>query len=380
MTLRFSETRTVKPRVLIFSFAYEPLIGGAEIAVRELTDRITDFDFDMVTLRFKREDLPRERIGNIEVYRTGRGSKYLYIFAAYRVARALHRKHAYSLTWSIMANYAGFAALFFKIRFPKVPFLLTLQEGDPIDYIKRRVRFAHPLYRSIFTRADQVTAISHYLAEFAKSMGHRREVSVIPNGVELPRFPMSATWVSPGTESITNPMLITTSRLVKKNGVDYIVKALGIMPESIRLTIVGDGPERERLERLTGELKVSSRVIFTGEVPHRDISQHLRRAHIFVRHSLSEGLGNSYLEAMSSGIPVVGTNVGGIVDFLRDGETGFISEKGNPESISKEVLFILAPENRAKVERVVKSGRALVERSFSWNGIVLDMRRVLESV
>lgn len=364
--------------MLIFSFAYEPLIGGAEIAVREITDKITDFDFDMVTLRFKESDSAHERIGNVEVYRVGRGNKYLYVFSAYRMARRLHQERTYSLTWSIMANYAGFAALFFKMRFPEVPFLLTLQEGDPVEHIKRRVRFVYPLFRKIFTRADRVTAISHYLAEFAKSMGYPREVRVIPNGVDIPRFPMSATWISPDTGAITRPVLITTSRLVKKNGVDYIIRALSNLPESVRLTIVGDGPEKEHLIHLADELGVSPRVTFAGRVPHRDISEHLRRAHIFVRHSLSEGLGNSYLEAMASGIPVVGTNVGGIIDFLRDGETGFISERGKPKSISKQVLCILLPENRTEVERVVKAGRALVEERFNWDGIVLDIRSVME--
>ena len=370
----------MKPRVLIFSLAYEPLIGGAEIAVRELTDRIADFDFDMVTLRFKRSDPARERIGNVEVYRVGHGNKYLYIFAAYRAARILERERKYSLAWSIMANYAGFAALFFKMRHPKVPFLLTLQEGDPIDHIKRRVRFVHPLFQRIFTRADKVTAISRYLADFAGSMGHGLKVTVIPNGVDLSRFPMSATWLSGGPELLTNPMLITTSRLVKKNGVDYIIKALGNLPKSVRLTVVGDGPEREHLKRLADELRVLPRILFAGEVPYQDIPGYLRRAHIFVRHSLSEGLGNSYLEAMSSGIPVVGTSVGGIIDFLRDGETGYVSEKGNPANIVEKVLRILAPGNRAEVERVVKNARELIERRFSWDKVVLTMRGVMRGV
>lgn len=366
-----------KPRVLIFSLAYEPLIGGAEIAVRELTDRISDFDFDMVTLRFKESHAARERIGNVEVHRVGRGNKYFYIFAAYRMARILHRERKYSLAWSIMANYAGFAALFFKMRHPEVSLLLTLQEGDPVDHIKRRARLVYPLFRKIFTRADKVTAISNHLADFARSMGHGLKVTVIPNGVDLSRFPMSATWLSGDRESIASPMLITTSRLVKKNGVDYIIRALGNLPGNVRLTVVGDGPERAHLKRLADELRVSPRVTFAGEVPYQDIPGYLRRAHIFIRHSLSEGLGNSYLEAMSSGIPAIGTSIGGIVDFLRDGETGFVSRMGDSENIGEKVLRVLEPANRTEVERIVKNARELIERRFSWDKIVLDMRGVM---
>ena len=119
-------------KILIFSLVYYPrFIGGAEVAIKEITDRIPDseYEFDMVTLRFDKT-LPKvEKIGNVTIYRVGfvgeyRDSadslkfplhlnKYLLPITGYLKARKLHKKFQYDAVWSMMANYAGFAALFF---------------------------------------------------------------------------------------------------------------------------------------------------------------------------------------------------------------------------------------------------------------------------
>jgi hypothetical protein len=87
-----------------------------------------------------------------------------------------------------MATYGGFSALFMKLMYPKKEFVLTLQEGDPIEYIMGRLGIFKPLYRAIFSHADKVQVISNYLAQFARGMGFRGEPIVIPNGVDIAHF------------------------------------------------------------------------------------------------------------------------------------------------------------------------------------------------
>ena len=172
------------------------------MAIKEITDRLSpaEFEFDMVTLA--KHEPSFERIGNVNVYRVGpiwlnktkvfgKLYKYLFVFFAFFKARNLHKKNHYDIIWSMMANYAGFAALFFKIFNPGTPFVLSLQEGDPIDYIKRRVRLVYPLFKMIFTKADIIQSISNYLADFGKSMGFKNEPIVIPNGVDIKNFQFS---------------------------------------------------------------------------------------------------------------------------------------------------------------------------------------------
>jgi glycosyltransferase involved in cell wall biosynthesis len=180
-----------KKRILIFSTTYFPFIGGAEVAVKEITNRLgNDFDFDLITLNLDSNQKKQEKIGNVEVYRIlfkGKCAKLLFPFIAYRYAVKLHKKNPYDVVWSIMASYAGFSAMFFKKKFPKIPFFLTLQEGDPIPEIKRKVFFVYPWFKQIFTLADHVQAVSNYLGEWSKEMGAKK-ISVIPNGVDIKKF------------------------------------------------------------------------------------------------------------------------------------------------------------------------------------------------
>src|SRR3990167_11541520 len=106
-------------RVLIFSLAYPPFIGGAELAVKEITDRISDIEFDLVTVNLDGKQLPQERLGNVTVYRIGNGrsAKYFFPLSGFKKARALHQQRRYDAIWAIMANQAGLAALKFKKKF-----------------------------------------------------------------------------------------------------------------------------------------------------------------------------------------------------------------------------------------------------------------------
>ncbi len=163
--------------------------------------------------------------------------------------------------------------------------------------------------------------------------------------------------------------LITTSRLVEKNGVGDIIDALKYLPSSVELMIVGSGELESELKLKIGNLKLNNRVNFFGFVPPEKIPQLLKTADIFVRPSLSEGLGNSFLEAMAAGVPVIGTPVGGIPDFLQNGVTGWFCRPGNPKSIAEAVLDITNTAHQTHVQEVITNARKLVREKYNWNNI-----------
>ncbi|MBI2466092.1 MAG: glycosyltransferase, partial [Candidatus Sungbacteria bacterium] len=239
-----------KPRVLIFSLAYFPLVGGAEVAIKEITSRLDGvFDFDLITLRFDRSHARHEVMGDVSVYRID-GNKIVYPIKAALLALKLHRKKKYKVCWSIMAAYAGFAALFFKLFNPRIPMFLTLQEGDSEKHILRRVGIFYPLWRLIFKKADYIQAISNYLADFARRHGAVCPVEVVPNGVDLSKFqiPNSKLQINPKVQNQNIKTIVTTSRLVYKNGIDILIRAVAEFKRcralSFRLQVVGDGPDR----------------------------------------------------------------------------------------------------------------------------------------
>ncbi len=176
-------------KILIFSLSYFPLVGGAEIAVRNITDRIPEIEFDMVTLRFNKKDSEFEKIGNVNVYRIGGGwgyfSKILFVFQA--TFFALRRK--YDLYWAMM-TYMLFPIVIGRFLGFRTSYILTLQDGDPFSHVFNRwfILPFRPLLLYGFRHAHKVQAISHFLALWAVQAGYRGKTYVVPNGVDVNRF------------------------------------------------------------------------------------------------------------------------------------------------------------------------------------------------
>jgi len=384
-------------RVLIFSLVYYPrFIGGAEVAIKEITDRLPEnnFEFHMVTLRLDKTLPKEEKIGNVLIHRVGFTgeckdsadslrfplfiNKYFLTILGFFKARTLHRQYKFDAIWSMMASYNGFAAMFFKYNFPKVPYILSLQEGDPIDYIKGRVGILYFLYKRIFTKADVIQTISNYLADFARSMGYKGGIEVIPNGVDTKHFEQN--YLENELLDLKNKLnkkdgdifIITTSRLVVKNAVGDIIKALSELPENIKFIILGQGYEENSLKKLVKEIRVEERVQFLGYVSHEEMPKYLKVSDVFIRPSISEGFGNSFIEAMAAGLPVVATPVGGIVDFLKDGETGLFCKVQNPESIAEQVKKLI--DNPELKNKLVENASRMVKDKYEWDLVAKDMK------
>ncbi|MDP1719366.1 MAG: glycosyltransferase family 4 protein, partial [bacterium] len=156
-----------------------------------------------------------------------------------------------------------------------------------------------------------------------------------------------------------------------------------------RLLILGDGPERQKLELLAKDAGVEGRVKFLGHVEPDQISRHLLQATIFVRVSRSEGLGNSFLEAMAAGLPVIGTNVGGIPDFLKNYNANDAKEDANdanglfarvddPSDLAEKIAFLLEDEKLRM--KLGENGRKLVSEKYSWDGIAVKMSSIFQSL
>ena len=295
-------------KVLIFSLSYFPYVGGAEVAIKEITQRIpaNEIEWDLVTLRFKRSDKKYERIGNVNVYRIGGSLGYLSKIFFIPQAALFARRRKYDFYWAMMTY-----MLFPVILAGRAPYILTLQDGDTVEHVFNRwfILPFRPLILYGFKRAAKVQAISHFLAKWSR----RSDAVVIPNGVDIKKFENTAPHAS--REKI---VLITTSRLVEKNAVGDVIEAMKFLPENVIFKILGSGPLEKELKLKARSLKLEARVEFLGEISHAELPPYLHDADIFIRPSLSEGQGVSFMEAMAAGLPVIATPVGGIPDFLKD--------------------------------------------------------------
>lgn len=409
-------------KILIFSITYFPFVGGAEVALKEITSRLNNFEFDIITLRLNKSLPKYEKIGNLNIYRVGfagsksnpeeysnfflKINKYLYPTLAYLKASSLNRKNKYCLIWAIMANYAGLAGLFFKMRHKKISYLLTLQEGDPIPLIKKKVKFFYPLFVRIFTKADMIQPISNHLKDFAVDMGYFGPIEVIPNGVDISLFSKKyneqeldvlrrelgkrmageVNCNEPGVnEKLKNDVfLVTTSRLVEKNRVEDVIMSLFHLPKNVKFLILGTGEKLSYLKSMVSEFDLDCRVFFLGLVEQSEIPKYLKISDIFVRPSSSEGFGNSFIEAMAAGLPVIATQVGGIKDFVFDPfinldkePTGLFCEVKNPESIADRVDLLIGDKDIR--QRIIKNSEKMVREKYDWNLITSDMNKKIFS-
>lgn len=392
-------------KILIFSTAYCPFVGGAEVAVKEITDRIVDTQFDLITAKLDRKLPSIEKIGNINVYRVGFGFKtldklWLALFG-HRKAAKLYKEKKYDVVWSMMASQASIAAAKFKIKESKPKLILTMQEGDEEEHLKRYVLGVNFLYRwlikplhlLVFQKADFGTAISNYLIERMRKNGVDVPIELIPNGVDINKFEIrNSKSEIEERKKIRQELelkegdivLVTSSRLVKKNGVGDVIHALTKLSENIKFLILGEGYLEESLKLKAKSLKVSDRVIFMGLVSHQSLPKYLKACDIFIRASLSEGFGVSFIEAMAAKLPVIATPVGGITDFLfspaklmRSGidaiATGYFCEPENPESIVSTVQKVISDPNK---NQIIENAYKMVKEKYDWDLIAKQMSAV----
>jgi glycosyltransferase involved in cell wall biosynthesis len=209
-------------------------------------------------------------------------------------------------------------------------------------------------------------------------MKARVEPVVIANGVDVEHFSrvIPEDELAPLRASLNKRpddiFIITTGRLVVKNAVSDIVASLTYLPERVRLIILGIGYEEKNLRAQVEKLGLGERVSFLDYVSHRDMPKYLKISDVFVRPSLSEGFGNSFIEAMAAGIPVVATAVGGIPDFLHNKETGLFCDVSSPEDIARKVEIYL--RDTALRNEIIDNALHMVIDQYDWSKIAKDMK------
>lgn len=377
-----------RKHIAIFSTAYHPFVGGAEVAVKEITDRVKGVEFDLYTARFKRSLPKREQMGNVVVHRIGVGIPVVDKFLLSWIGAFMLLSRSYKVYWVVMVSFAGGAAYIANIlRFWKpTPIILHLQEGDSEEYLKTKwAGFLDLSWRLALRRTKFVAAISSYLLDRARRLGYKGEGEVIPIGVDVGYFGKDISWEERDRVRaswgfpLNAKVLITSSRLNAKNGVGDIISALVGLPLEICLVIAGTGELLAQLQKKVEDLKLGPRVRFVGYIDHEQLPALLKSADIFIRPSLSEGLGISFLEAMAARIPVIATLVGGIPDFLIDGKTGFACNPNDPSSIAEAVNRIVELD-KEKLGEVIDAAYTTVSTNYNWDRIAQKMDSVFSGV
>ncbi len=255
----------------------------------------------------------------------------------------LHKIELLHVHYAIPHAYAGYMAKqMLKDQGINIPMVTTLH-GTDITLVG-----SHPFYKTAVTfsinKSDVVTSVSQSLKDDTlKLFDIKNEIVVIPNFIELNKN-INQSHIECYRSVIAKPKErivthISNFRAVKR--IPDIIKIFNIIQKEIpaKLMMVGDGPEKEKAERLCEELGISEKVIFFGN--SNEIDKILSYSDLFLLPSETESFGLAALEAMASGVPVISSNSGGLPEVNFNGVSGYLSNVGNIEEMAKNALQIL---------------------------------------
>ncbi|HEX2167180.1 MAG TPA: glycosyltransferase family 4 protein [Longimicrobiales bacterium] len=228
-----------------------------------------------------------------------------------------------------------------------VPLVITLHTSHFLKLAQKRAW--RPVLRRIVRSADWLLAASEEIRDVALDLYPHSRAEALTNGVDTELFAP----IQDGSERDRQrdrqgdrqpdlPRVIVPRRLFEKNGVEYFIRALPLIRREMEIdaVLVGDGPERERLERLAAELDVSDMVTFMGRRSNDEMPALLADADVAVLPSLMEATSVAALEAMSCAVPVAASRVGGLPEIV-DESVGTLFEPADPMSLAAALVALL---------------------------------------
>ncbi|HLF71895.1 MAG TPA: glycosyltransferase [Dehalococcoidia bacterium] len=265
------------------------------------------------------------------------------------------------------------------------PVVVTAHGGD-IYGVRGSAQDA--LKRWVLRHCARVTAVSHDLGGAIEKLGSTQKTDVISMGIDTTRFRPSRRDKRLRAELAPDgPLLLFVGRLAEKKGVRYLIDALPAVLEqhrTARLAIVGDGALRDDLEARVRELGLEAHVVFTGAKRPEQLPAYFATADVFIGPSIvaeggdTESFGLVFAEAMASGCAVVGSDVGGVRELVRNGETGVLVSPRDTVALAEAVSKLIGdPGLRA---RLARNGRLRVRRLFDQGSIADRYAAVLQEV
>jgi sugar transferase (PEP-CTERM/EpsH1 system associated) len=363
--------------------------GGAEAVVASLIDNLAPpFETVLICLKESGTSTSRIRRKDFEIVEMGKreGNDPCVPFRLANLMKQRGVSILHTHNWSVFcegmiaAVLAGIPARVHTVHggFRVYPPGLSYR-------FKERTRHA---VESLLVRATgRIVAVSEDVRRLVCGTLHvdPDKIAVVNNGVDVPDNapcayrPVPETGRKPGERSI-----VSVSRLAEVKNVPMLLRAFSRVdvPFPIRLILVGDGPEREKLRKMANELGIGEKVTFLGN--RSDVREILADSTVFALASTYEGVSIAILEAMAMGLPVVATKVGGNPGIVTDGETGFLVDPHDPEAMAEKISLLLMDEKLRA--RMGGKGRTVVEGKYStarmardYEMIYLDLLRSAKS-
>jgi glycosyltransferase involved in cell wall biosynthesis len=341
-------------RVLLHCIYYPPEVGGLESHVAALAEGLAARGHEVrVVTSLSRPGLPvEEEIRGVRVRRTPLPRRTPLGWGAHALGSIPS-----TLRWTRWAEvlhaqaFASVLPVAVATSVVKRPWVASFHTSHFLILAKRQLWDG--LLRALVRWPDHALAASREIADVAEGLARDRKVEAMTNGVETDRFRPTHPTLPPKDDE---RVIVVPRRLFPKNGVEFLVRAVPAIRSEIpgiRVLIIGDGPERSRLEGLARELGVSDRIDFHGAAPHEAMPGLLASGEIAIFPSLMEATSVAALEAMSCERPVLATEVGGLPEIVDDRVGGLVPPR-DPGGLARGVVRLLRDPHLVEKGRLAR--------------------------
>ncbi len=361
-----------------------PTYGGSGIVATELGKALADKGHEVHFISYSqpvRLDLFSENMFYHEVsvsdYPLFEYTPYELTLTSKLVDVAIHENlDLFHVHYAIPHASAAYAAKqILSDRGYHVPFLTTLH-GTDITLVGKDESFK-PVIEFAINKSDAVTAVSESLKQDTlKYFNINREIDVIPNFIDFAHYQNRfderlRNSITPNKEAV----LTHVSNFRKVKRVEDVVRIFYLVKKQYpaKLLLVGDGPERPKIEQLCRKLNLCGDIKFLGK--SKAIEKLMAISDLFLLPSEAESFGLVALEAMAAGVPVVSSNAGGLAEVNKEGVTGFLSDVGNVDEMASSVLKIFKGDLN-----VFKKNAKMHAKSFDLPNILPQYERLYESI
>lgn len=338
-----------------------PEAGGAEVHLSEILARWVRRGAEVTWIASSFPGAKREaEVRGICVLR--RGSWWNANWAAAREVRALERRTSFDLLVEDINKIPYFAPLYAKAPvLGVVPHLFGTTVFAEASWPMALVVWAHEAFLpALYARVPFLVISESTRADLERRGLSARRIVVSHCGIDHSRY-------SPGGSKSETPSIVYVGRLRRYKGVDALLEAFArLLPEfpSAGLSILGDGPHRPALQERSARLGLGDRVEFTGYLPAEEKVRRLRAAWVSALSSPKEGWGLTIIESNACGTPVIASRSPGLVDSVRDGETGLLVPHGDVAALAAALRRLLA--DAPLRARLAEGGLRWAQR-FSWD-------------
>lgn len=259
------------------------------------------------------------------------------------------------------------------------PFIISCWGYDIVSFPKKS--FIHRcIMKYNFSKANKILTTSYYMKDEV-ALYSDKNVEVTPFGIDIEKFKPCKV---EGALFNPNDIVIGTVKALEEvYGIEYLIKAFKSVRDeneelSLKLLLVGGGPQENELKKLVKTLDIEDEVIFAGRVKHEEVINFHNMIDISVYLSNNESFGVAVIEASACGKPVVVSNVGGLPEVVRDGLTGYVVPKGDIASAVKAIQLLVKDANLRKI--IGENGRKYVMQNYNWDGNVQAMINIYEAL